>query len=414
MSRTDSHIDNEIDFCDVSLFAEGPPYALFDQLRSSAPVSWSKAPSDWPLSEGTGYWNLVRAADIAEVMRDSERFSSNLGGVTIPSYAVGSLEAVQAMIIGKDPPQHTQQRKTVMKAFTPRRISDLEISVRENVRQVINKVIEAGRCDFVSAISGPLPMTMIADLLGVPQEDRPQLFDWTDAIFGFHDPDAPLSAMDALEQSTQYMISLDEQRQRCPKDDLITVIGRAEIDGKRLPVEERAGIFNQLFAAGVDTTRATLALGIQALIEHPEQRRLLIEQPALIPLAVEEINRWVSVAQYMRRTALKDTLVGDQLIRQGEAVVCWQAAGNRDPERFNNPNHFDVARSECPHQSFGGGGRHLCLGSSLARMELRIAIEQLLRRMPDMELDGPVVRTPSNWIQNVKAMPVKFSPGTRE
>lgn len=403
-----------IDFCDMRLFADGPPYGLFDRLRESAPVSWSDAPAEWPQAEGAGYWNLMRAADIAEVTRDADRFSSWRGGVTIPTYAVGSLESVQAMMIGKDPPEHTQQRKVVTTAFTPRRIADLEASVRDNVRKVINKVIEAGHCDFVSAISGPLPMTMIADLLGVPEDDRPQLFQWTDAIFGFNDPDRLLSPAEALDQAGRYMVKLDEERQRRPTNDLVTIIGQAEVDGQRLPLEERAGLFIQLFAAGVDTTRATLALGMEALVAHPEQRRLLIEQPQLIPAAVEEINRWVSVVLYMRRTATRDTEIGGQRIREGDAIVCWQAAANRDPERFPEPARFDVQRAECPHMAFGGGGRHFCLGASLARLELRAAIEQLLKRMPDLEMDGPLVRTPSNWLQNIKQMPVRFTPGRPE
>jgi len=405
---------NGIDFTKPALFAAGPPHVLFDRLREEAPVSWSTAPSDWPASEGAGYWNLVRAADVADTMRDSDRFSSWMGGVTIPTYAVGSLESVRAMMIGKDPPDHTHRRKIVMSAFTPRRIADLESSVRENVRKVINDVIEQGRCDFVASIAGILPMTMIADLLGIPQDDRPELFKWTDAIFSFNDPDSPLSAVDALRQSTEYMIKLDEERQRRPADDLVTVIGKAESEGQRLPAEERAGIFIQLFAAGVDTTRATLALGTEALVQHPEQRQILIERPELIPAAVEEINRWVSVAMYLRRTARHDTEIGGQRIREGEAIVCWQAAGNRDPARIRDPNRFDVTRTENPHMAFGGGGRHQCLGSNLARLELRIAMEQLIRRMPDLELDGPLVRTPSNWVQNVKTMPVRFSPGKPE
>lgn len=402
---------NGIDFSDSRNFAAGPPYALFDELRQTNPVSWSKAPPEWPASEGAGYWNLVRARDIANVMRDSERFSSWVGGVTIPTYAVGSLESVRAMMIGKDPPEHTNRRKVVMSAFTPRRISELELSVRENVRLVINDVIERGSCDFVASISSILPMTMVADLLGIPHEDRPDLFRWTDAIFSFNDPDHPLSPIEALKQSTEYMVKLDEERQRRPADDLVTIIGRAEVDGAQLPVEERAGLFIQLFAAGVDTTRATLALGMEALLQHPDQWKMLGSRPDLMHGAVEEINRWVSVAMYMRRTATTDVEIGGQRIRKGEAVVCWQAAGNRDPERISDPHRFDVSRTECPHMAFGGGGRHLCLGSSLARLEVRIALEQLLRRMPDIELDGPLVRTPSNWVQNVKSMPVRFTPG---
>ncbi len=266
---------NAPDFTDMRLFAEGAPWAVFEKLRKNAPVSWSAAPSGWPPEEGPGYWNLVRAADIAAVTRDAQTFSSARGGVTIPSSAVGSLEAIRSMMIGKDPPEHTAQRGVVMSAFTPKRIGDLEGRVRANVKRVINAVIERGHCDLVTEIAAPLPMSMVADLLGVPESDRPQLFRWTDAIVGFNDPDAALSSADAVAEATAYMIELDRERQRRPADDLITVIGRAEVDGARLPLEQRAGLFIHLFAAGVDTTRATLALGMEALIQHPEEQQKL-------------------------------------------------------------------------------------------------------------------------------------------
>ena len=402
------------DFTDMRLFAEGAPWAAFEELRRNEPVSWSAAPSSWDPDEGPGYWNLVRAADISAVTRDSQTFSSWRGGVTIPSSAVGSLDAIRAMMIGKDPPEHSAQRTIVNSAFLPGRIAALEAQVRANVRHVINAVIERGQCDLVAEISAPLPMSMVADLLGVPENDRSQLFRWTDAIVGFNDPDAALSSADAVAEATAYMMELDRERQRKPADDLITVIGRAEVNGERLALEQRAGIFIHLFAAGVDTTRATLALGMEALIGHPEEKKKLAEDPSLIATAVEEINRWTSVVLYMRRTAMCDTEIGGRKIREGDAVVCWQAAGNRDPELFDDPYRFDVSRASNRHLAFGGGGRHLCLGASLARLELRIAFQELLRRCPDLELAGPPQRIPANWLQNVKKMPVRFTPGRIE
>lgn len=402
------------DFTDMRLFAEGPPWALFEELRQRAPVSWSAAPPDWPTEEGEGYWNLVRADDIAAVVGDAETFSSWRGGITIPSSAVGSLDAVRAMMIGKDPPEHTAQRGIVMSAFMPKRINDLEEKVRANVKRAIDAVIERGTCDLVADISAPLPMAMVADLLGVPEADRARLFRWTDAIVGFNNPDAPLSSADAMVEATAYMMELDRERQRVPADDLITVIGQAEVDGERLPLEQRAGLFIHLFAAGVDTTRATLALGMEALVRHPEQRRRLAADPGLIASAIEEINRWTSVVLYMRRTATRDTEIGGRRIREGEAVVCWQAAANRDPGVFDNPYRFDLGRSANRHMAFGGRGRHSCLGASLARLELRVAFLELLRRMPDLELDGPPQREATNWLQSVKSMPVRFTPGRVE
>lgn len=398
------------DFTDMRLFAEGPPWKSFEALRDRNPVSWSAAPKDWPAEEGAGYWNLVRAADISAVMRDSERFSSWRGGITIPSYAVGSLEGIRSMMIGKDPPEHTRQRGIVVAAFTPTRIAQLEERVRANVRRLINKVIERGRCDLVTDIAGHVPMMMIADLLGVPEADHPQLFRWTDAIVGFNDPDARLSGAQAMTEATAYMIGLDRERQRMPADDLITVIGRTEVEGARLALEQRAGLFIHLFAAGVDTTRATLALGMEALLLHPDQRQRLVDEPSLIANAVEEINRWTSVVLYQRRTATRDTEIGGRKIREGDAVVCWQAAGNRDPSLFAEPYRFDLARSDNRHLAFGGGGRHHCLGASLARLELRIALQEILQRLPELDFDGPVQRLPSNWLQCVKSMPVRFTP----
>ncbi len=413
MAAAGKHAGLAVDFSDMSLFADGPPHALFDRLRREAPVSWSDAPAAWPAGEGAGYWNLVRAKDIADVVRDAETFSSWQGGITIPSDAVGSLEAVRAMMIGKDPPEHTRQRKVVTAAFTPKRIGDLEPAIRANVARAIDSVIRQGRCDFVEAIAGPLPMNMIADLLGVPECDRGRLFRWTESIVGFNDAQvqAELSTADALEEAASYLTALDRERQRCPADDLITVIGRAEVDGERLAADQRAGLFIQLFAAGVDTTRSTLALGIEALIRFPEQRQRLLEHPELLPLAVEEINRWTSVVLYMRRTAVRDAQIGGQRIAAGEAVVCWHAAANRDPELFDEPDRFDIGRQQCPHQAFGGAGRHFCLGASLARLELQVAFGEILRRLPDLELDGPLERSPANWLQSVKRMPVKFTPG---
>ncbi|HZZ49383.1 MAG TPA: cytochrome P450 [Pseudonocardia sp.] len=407
----------DIDFSDMSLFAAGPPYELFREMRETAPVCWSSAPSGWPDFEGPGYWNLTRAQDIVAVSRQPEIFSSWACGVTIPGDAVGGLDSIRAMMIGKDHPEHTRQRKVVTSVFTSRRVQALEPIMRDRISALIDGVIERGECDFVEDVAGPLPMQMVADLLGVPEEDWPRLFGWTDSIIGFYDTDlqAQLPAETAIAEASAYLTELDTHRRRYPKDDLITVIGKAEVDGERLAADQRAGLFIQLFAAGVDTTRATLALGIEALATYPDQRRALLADPGtLLPSAIEEINRWASVVQYMRRTATSDTEIAGQRIHAGDAIVMWHASANRDPAVFDSPDTFDVARSRCPHQAFGAGGRHHCLGAPLARLELTVAFAEILRRMPDIELTGPIQRLTGNWLQSVKSMPIAYPAGPRE
>jgi cholest-4-en-3-one 26-monooxygenase len=415
MPGTVTYPFRDIDFSDMSLFTAGPPYQLFREMRGSAPVCWSSAPPGWPDWEVPGYWNLTRAADIAAVAKSGELFSSWERGVTIPGDAVGGLDAIRAMMIGKDHPEHTSQRKVVMSVFTQRRVQSLAAVMRRRITALIDDVVERGECDFVADIAGPLPMHMVADLLGVPEEDRSRLFRWTDSIVGFHDAElqAELPAATAIEQATAYLTELDEDRRRNPKDDLVTVIGKAEVDGERLAQDQRAGLFIQLFAAGVDTTRATLALGVQALAGHPDQRRRLVADLTRLPRAIEEINRWASVVQYMRRTATRDTEIAGQPIAAGDGIVLWHASANRDPAFVDDPDTFDIDRDRCPHQAFGGGGRHHCLGAPLARLELTVAFEEILTRLPDIELAGPVRRLTGNWLQSLASMPVTFSPGHR-
>ncbi|MDV6247213.1 cytochrome P450 [Rhodococcus opacus] len=403
------------DFTDPELFSEGPPLELFRSLREAGP-SWSPTPDDWPDEEGPGYWNITRAEEIAQVSHDDQTFSSWERGFLLRSDEMVPLELIRTMMIGKDAPDHTQMRGIVSRAFTPLRVKRLEPVLRTRLNQLIDAVIETGECDLVENVARPYTCHVIADLLGVPLADRDLLFGWTDAILNYNDPEvaAKGSGEEAMIEATSYMLRLIAERENDPRDDLVTALGRAEFEGERMPIDMQAGLFIQLFVAGLDTTRNTIAFGMHALIDHPDQRQVLLDEPELIQTAIEEILRWTNVVMYMRRTALKDTEIGGNRISQGDSVAMWYSSGSRDPELVEDPDKFDVRRTQCPHQAFGGGGRHFCLGSSLARLELRIAFEELLRRMPDMELDGQPTRVRTNFIQGYKSMPVRFTPGTRE
>jgi cytochrome P450 len=404
----------EIDFTDPDVFRDGPPLDILGRLRETGPT-WSTTPADWPEVEGPGYWNVTRAVEIAQVSHDDDTFSSWERGFLLRSDEMVPLELVRTMMIGKDAPDHTRMRGIVSRAFTPARVNRLEPVIRARINQLIDDVSQAGECDLIDDILRPYTCQVIADLLGVPVADRDRLFAWTDAILNYNDPELAANGTgeQAMVDATSYLLTLIAQRETDPRDDLITALGRAEFEGHRMPVDMQAGLFIQLFVAGLDTTRSTIGFGMHALMEHPDQRKILLDAPDLIGNAVEEILRWTTVVMYMRRTARKDTEIGGTMISRGDSVAMWYSSGSRDPELVTEPDRFDVRRPRCPHHAFGGGGRHFCLGSSLARLELRVAFEELLRRLPDMRLNGQPTRVRTNFIQGYKRMPVRFSPDTR-
>jgi cytochrome P450 len=402
------------DFTDRSVFADGPPLELFARMRAEAPVCWSDAPPDWEIEKG--YWNVTRAADITAVHADPETYSSWRRGWILHIEDIAPLEVMRMMMIGRDAPEHTRMRGIVNAAFTPRRVAAVEPAIRALITGLIDEVIEAGECDFVEDIASGYTNGTIAEMLGVPHEDRPMLFHWTDTIMTADDPEsrAKGTGMQAMMDAAGYLLTLTAQREQDPRDDLVTALGEAEYEGMTMPQEERAGIFIQLFAAGIDTTRGTLGLGLQALLDHPGQRDLLIADPGLIPGAVEEVLRWTSVGMHERRTATRDTVLGGQPIAEGDAVVLWYGSAGRDPALVGeDPDRFDVRRARCRHQAFGPGGPHFCLGAGLARLELRVAFEEILRRMPDIGAAWTPDRIQSNLVAGYRRMPVRFTPGAR-
>lgn len=395
---------------DLDTFAEGAPYALFARMREQAPVMWTDAPADWPEADQPGFWNLTRAEQIAQVSRDPETFSSWVGGFSMRQDEVGSLDVARSTMIGKDGDEHTRQRTTVNKAFTPWRVRELGTSTAERVTGLLDAVLDEGSCDLVHQLAGPLSNATISDLLGVPEADRGQLDRWTDAFLNGNDAVAGgMRGDEALAASAAYLMGLLLERRERPGSDLITALGLVTYRGQPMPPEEQVGVFAQLFAAGIDSTKNTIANGVLALIEHPEQQALLREDPSLVPGAVEEILRWKPPFIHMRRTATRETEIGGQAIHEGDSVVMWLQSSGRDPRAIDRPDVFDVTRRRCPHQAFGGGGRHFCLGAGLARLELITFFAELLARTEGLRLDGSPERTRSSFVDGFKSMPIAFT-----
>ena len=398
-----------IDLLDLDRFQRLEHHEMFKRLREEQPVSWHDYPG------GTGFWNVVQHEDVLTVSRDAELYSSEVGGVSIMDPdAQGGFDTRGLMMLYTDPPRHTRYRRLVSKGFTPRMIGLLEQYLRHRSRLIVDNVIERGSCDFVVDLASELPLQAIAEIMGVPQEDRHLIFAWSNAMIGADDPEfaaAPDEAMTASAQLYAYANELAKQRRVDPRDDIVTKLINAEVDGEQLSELEFDMFMLLLAVAGNETTRNTTAWGMWALMQHPEQYASLRDNlDTQLSPAVEEILRWASPVMYFRRTAMCDTEVAGQEIRAGDKVVMWHISANRDEEVFDDPYTFDITRSPNPHVAFGGGGPHYCLGANLARMELRLILTELLTRITDLQLAGEPERLVSNFIGGIKHLPVTWTP----
>ncbi len=399
-----------VDVYDPDNYAGGPPHEMFATLRREAPVYWH------PLPGGDGFWSVTRHDDIVKVNRDPRTFSSWAGGALLDVADEESLEQSRLMMLNMDPPEHTRLRKIVNKGFTPRRIRALMDALEERARVIVAEVAPKGGCDLVEEVSAELPLQAIAELLGVPQEDRHKVFDWSNRMIGFDDPEfgtSPADAEVAAMELWAYAQDLAARKREQPGDDIVTVLLEAEVDGERLSDMDFNMFFLLLAVAGNETTRNAISHSILALIEHPDQRQKLLDDPSLIDPAIEEFLRWASPVMQFKRTATVDTEIAGQEIKAGDPVVIWHISGNRDESVFDRPYELDVERDPNLHLlqiAFGGGGPHFCLGANLARAEMKIMISEVLRVLPDMELAGPVDRLRSNFINGIKRMPVRYTP----
>jgi methyl-branched lipid omega-hydroxylase len=387
----------------------------FATLRREAPISFWPAIEMEGFDSGNGYWALTKLDDVHYASRHPDIFSS-APGITINEQTPELAEYFGSMIV-LDDPRHQRLRSIVSRAFTPKVVARIETSVRERAHRLVASLIANhpdGEADLVSELAGPLPLQVICDMMGIPEEDHQRIFHWTNVILGFGDPDLTLNFEEFMQVSMDigaYATALAEDRRVNHHDDLTTSMVEAEVDGERLTSQEIASFFILLVVAGNETTRNAISHGMVALSRYPEQReRWWADFDALAPSAVEEIVRWASPVVYMRRTLTQDIELGGTKMAAGDKVSLWYNSANRDESKFANAWAFDVARNPNPHLGFGGGGAHFCLGANLARREIRVAFDELCREVPDIVATDEPARLLSQFIHGIKTLPVAWTP----
>jgi cholest-4-en-3-one 26-monooxygenase len=392
------------------LWIDGPPHALFKRIRNECPVHWSAGIEEFP--EEAGFWSVTTADDIHTVSRDWQSYSSEKGGVVLAA-AGFPIELARAMFIGMDPPKHDRLKALFQAGFTPRRIADHEQRIREITIRVLDRLQGRDHADLVNEVAQPVVARVIGSFMGISEEEDAIWAKLMNSTLGAGDVDLSpegvegVIAHDIPEIFERCKRLVAERRER-PTDDLTSVLVHAEVDGQRLEEHEIVMGFFLLMAAGNDSTKATYCSGMRALMENPDQMQLLLDDPSLVPGAVEESLRMFPAFAHFRRTATCDIELHGQKIREGEKVVMWYVSSNRDETRYEDPDRFDVRRNP-EHQAFGAGGRHFCLGTALARLELRILLEETLRRYPKISLAGEPSYVESPFINQLKTLPVALN-----
>jgi cytochrome P450 len=391
------------------VWADGPPHELFRQMRNECPVHWSPGMTEFPTE--AGFWSVTKPEDIHAVSRDFKTYSSEIGGVTAANVGF-PVEYSRAMFIGMDPPKHDRLKMLFQAGFTPKRIAMHAEAIRAITCRVLDRLQDRDECDLVKDVAQPTVARVIGSFMGVPEEDDATWAILMNELLGAGDPDLNPEGPEAilgrlLPQLFEGCAKLIADRRANPTDDLTTVLVNAEIEGERLEDHEITMGFFLLMAAGNDSTKATYCSGMRALMENPAERQKVIDDPSLIPSLVEESLRMYPAFAHFRRTATTDVELNGAQIKRGDKVVLWYVSSNRDDELYEDPDRFDVERNP-EHQAFGAGGRHFCLGTALARLELRTMFEETLKRYPNIEMNGKPTYVESGFINQLKTLPVRL------
>lgn len=401
---------NVPDLGNPNTYLDGFPYEAVAELRREQPVVWCPEPEAADFEGGPGFWFVTRHSDVIEVSKHPEVFSSHIGGTSVRDFDKKNLAAIQQMMLNLDPPEHSQIRKIISRAFTPRTVQGMFDAIDAHADRVIAGLGDGGDFDLVPRFSAEMPLFVLADILGIPADERHLLFDWTNRMVGFDDPAAGdrSSYVSAFMELFAYAHRLTQQKRTTPTDDVWSMVVNAEVDGERLSDDDLDRFFQLLVIAGNETTRNLLNGFVLTMSEHPDQMALLRRKPDLLGGAIEEVLRWHPPILQFRRTAVSDYELGGQQVRAGDKVVISYASANRDAAVFEQPDRFDITRSPNPHLAFGTG-QHFCLGNAVARLEAKVLLAKLLQRFDTIEVTGPPVRLRSNFVNGITELPVRMT-----
>lgn len=398
------------DFTDPDVLLRGIPVDEFAQLRETAPVWWNE--QDESIFNDGGYWVITRHEDIKAISRDGGAvWSTNAKGAVmrLPEGVTSEqLDLTKALLINHDAPEHTRLRKLVSRLFTPRSVAALEEKLAVAARDIVAAAAKKDTGNFVDDVAMSLPLLAIADLIGVPEDDREKLFHWTNAIMNTDDPDFDADPTMANAELMGYAYTMAEQRRQCPADDIVTRLVQADMgdEGGGITDVEFAFFVILLAVAGNETTRNAMTHGMNAFLENPDQWELFKrERPET---AVDEIIRWATPVHCFQRTALVDTQIGDVTVKAGQRVGLFYSSANYDEEVFDKPFEFDILRNPNPHLAFGGNGAHFCIGANLARMEIKLMFNEIADQIPDITKLSEPQRLRSGWINGVKDLQVSY------
>ncbi len=396
---------SDVDLYDLDGWAQRILHAELALLRDQAPIFKHTMPNGRP------FWAITKADHIVEISKNPKDFSSWRGGSTLDDYADEDLFPIRQLMLNMDPPQHSKFRKLVSRGFTPRMVRLMEMRIRDDIDEIMARILPLGEIDFVRDVAAELPLRVICRLVGIPDSDFQLIFDWSNRLIGFDDPEFQTSIEDsriAAMELWQYAQELVDGRGGRRADDLIHVLLNAEVDGEAVTEAEFNAFFLLLSVAGNETTRNAISSGLLAMLEHPDQWDKLAANPQLADAATEEILRWSTPVIYMRRTCTRDMDFHGVPMKEDDKVALFYMSANRDDARFDKPFEFNIERSPNEHVAFGVG-EHFCLGASLARLEIRLLFEAMAARMGHIEQAGEVRRLRSNFIAGIKTLPIRFT-----